>query len=56
MHMSIEIKELHIRAVVQDGETKNNQQVPLGSPQQINHIVAECVEQVLNIIREKEER
>jgi hypothetical protein len=54
--MPVEIKELHIKAVVQDGEKKNNLQNPSGSPQQINHIVAECVEQVLKIIREKEER
>ena len=54
--MSIEIKELHIKAIVQDGEKKNNHSGSAGNPYQINAIVAECVEQVLNIIKEKEER
>lgn len=54
--MPIEIKELHIKATVQDGKNKDNRTLMGGNPYQINAIVAECVEQVLNIIKEKEER
>ena len=57
--MPIEIKELHIKAVVQEdpppalnasGITEST------SVNQINAIVAQCVEQVLNILKEKQER
>jgi len=54
--MPIEIKELHIKAVVQDGDKKNNHSGTAVNPYPINTIVAECVEQVLNILREKQER
>lgn len=54
--MPIEIKELHIKAVVQDGEKKNNPTGTVHTQHQINAIVAECVEQVFNILKEKEER
>jgi Family of unknown function (DUF5908) len=57
--MPIEIKELHIRAVVQDTETTqhaNATSTAEASAVQVNTIVAECVEQVLNILKEKQER
>lgn len=57
--MPIEIKELHIRAVVQDAATTqqdNAASTTEASAVQINAIVAECVEQVLNILKEKQER
>jgi hypothetical protein len=57
--MPIEIKELHIRAVVQDAEATqqaNSTSTTEASTLQINAIVAECVEQVLNILKEKQER
>jgi Family of unknown function (DUF5908) len=57
--MPIEIKELHIRAVVQDAEATqqaNTTSTTEASAVQVNAIVAECVEQVLNILKEKQER
>lgn len=54
--MPIEIRELHIKAIVQDGDKKNSSSPDVGNQYQINAIVAECVEQVINIIKEKEER
>ncbi|HLU88482.1 MAG TPA: DUF5908 family protein [Cyclobacteriaceae bacterium] len=54
--MPIEIKELHIKAVVQDGEKKTSPNGAMSNAYQVNAIVAECVEQVLNIIKEKAER
>jgi Family of unknown function (DUF5908) len=54
--MPIEIKELHIRAIVQDDANNSNNTTTAVSQNQVNSIVAECVEQVLTIIKEKEER
>jgi len=56
--MPIEIKELHIKAVVQDAAPKAaGAGASAGvSANQMNAIVAQCVEQVLNIIKEKNER
>jgi hypothetical protein len=55
--MPIEIKELHIKAVVQDvaprAETSDANTPP---ETRMDEIVATCVEQVLNIIKEKQER
>ena len=64
--MPIEIKELHIRVVV---DTSQNRQVPgeqrtvLSDSQAVSEsndnkdaIVAECVEQVLQILQNKAER
>ena len=55
--MPIEIKELHIKATVQDNITpaKDTRAAAI-SAAQVNAIVAECVEQVLNILKEKQER
>ena len=57
--MPIEIKELHIRAVVQDAaptQQPSATSTTEASSVQLNAIVAECVEQVLNILKEKQER
>ena len=55
--MPIEIKELHIKAVVQDVAPKAETTATVTDPaNQFNEIVAACVEQVLNIIKEKQER
>lgn len=60
--MPIEIKELNIKATVQnDCGTKEdcgpkNQSSNTPSDSQVNSIVAQCVEQVLNILKEKQER
>ncbi len=55
--MPIEIKELHIKAVVQeDGSKADISSSGSGEENQLNDIVAECVEQVLNILKEKKER
>jgi hypothetical protein len=55
--MPIEIKELVIKAVVQDDSLQavESSSRPL-TENQINEIIAECVEQVLTIIKEKQER
>ena len=54
--MPIEIKELHIKVQVQDESQTNNPAPAAAAPNQVNTIVAECVEQVLKIINEKKER
>lgn len=54
--MPVEIKELHIKAIVQDDSAKSESQPGTVSQSQVNAIVAECVEQVLNILKEKKER
>ena len=55
--MPIEIKELHIKAVVQDDCNTNNT-TPSTDPlvNNTDSIVERCVEQVLDILREKKER
>ncbi len=59
--MPIEIKELNIKATVQNGinedcavSNKTSSSAP--SDSQMNDIVAQCVEQVINILKEKQER
>ena len=55
--MPIEIRELHIKAVVQDVAPKAEAAATPAAPEnQLDQIVAACVEQVLNIIKEKQER
>jgi hypothetical protein len=62
--MPIEIKELHIRVAVntsQSGQPPGGQVVTVGgsntdSDDERNAIVAECVEQVLQILQQKMER
>ncbi len=55
--MPIEIKELHIRALVQESSADNKTTAsPSASPAQINVLISLCVEQVLKILKEKQER
>ena len=57
--MSIEIKELHIKAVVQDdsiNKASPKTSVNTSADTNINSIVERCVEQVLSILKEKQER
>lgn len=56
--MPVEIKEMHINIKCQDNceQPKKNSGAPDTSSNQVNDIVAECVEQILNIIRQREER
>jgi len=56
-NMPIEIKELHIKAVVQDvAPQTETMSTDATAANRLDEIVATCVEQVLNIIKEKQER
>ena len=52
--MPIEIKELHIKINVDNDADKK--QIPSSNPNNKEMIVAECVEQVMNIISNSKER
>jgi hypothetical protein len=52
--MPIEIKELHIRINVEDRTRTSNQDVIRKSDR--DALIAECVEQVMDILAKKEER
>lgn len=55
--MPIEIKELLIKAVVQDVASKPETfDTNMPHENRLDEIVAACVEQVLHIIKEKQER
>jgi len=58
--MPVEIKELHIRVTVNAAEgSSSNQQTPgsgKSSDADRQAIIAECVEQVLDIVQNKSER
>jgi hypothetical protein len=55
--MPIEIKELHIKASVQDTVPTTESTNAVTAPEtRLDEIVATCVEQVLNILKEKQER
>lgn len=55
--MPIEIRELQIKATVQDTVTTTELTNADTAPEtRLDEIVAACVEQVLNIIKEKQER
>ena len=54
--MPIEIRELNISVQVLDDAQKSNSDLAGGAAIQTNYIIAECVEQVLNILKEKMER
>ena len=55
--MPIKIKELHIKAVVQDvAPPAQPMSTDDAAANRLDEIVAACVEQVLNIIKEKQER
>lgn len=52
--MPIEIKELHIKINVNDGATQ--QESGGGDSNSKDEIIEACIEQVLEILKEKEER
>ena len=56
--MPIEIKELVIKAVVDESESTRNTQSSISeiSEDQVEQIVSLCVDKVLDIIKEKNER
>jgi hypothetical protein len=62
--MPIEIKELHIKAVINQGDKQIDQTSRAGSDKSAEggstsdkeEIIAECVEKVLAILKEKNER
>jgi hypothetical protein len=55
--MPIEIKEVHIKAVIQEETPRlDANSAASTTTRQMNTIVAQCVEQVLNILKEKQER
>ncbi|WP_315817941.1 DUF5908 family protein [Paraflavitalea speifideaquila] len=55
--MPIEIRELQIKATVQDTiATAESTNAAADSETRMQEIIAVCVEQVLNIIKEKQER
>ena len=55
--MPIEIRELQIKATVQETVTSTESTGATAAPEtRVEEIVAACVEQVLNILKEKQER
>lgn len=57
--MPIEIKELHIKAVInQDGDQRPGSSPASSSPPptDTDKLIAECVEKVLEILRQRNER
>jgi len=56
--MPIEIKEVHIKAVIQEETPRAdaNNSATTATTRQMNTIIEQCVEQVLNILKEKQER
>ena len=55
--MPIEIRELQIKATVQDTVAPTEATGASTAPDmRVDEIVAACVEQVMNILKEKEER
>jgi len=54
--MSVEIKELIIRATIVDGSKTNLPSQTLVSSQGQEEIISNCVEQVLKILERKKER
>jgi|AVFP01.1.fsa_nt_gi hypothetical protein len=55
--MPIEIKELHIKTVVDNKKTGGRREVsPAAKPETVKAIVAQCVEQVMDILNQKAER
>ena len=53
--MPVEIRELQIITVVDDTKEKKSQPAAAQTPD-MNKIIAECVEQVLEILKQKNER
>ena len=53
--MPIEIKELHIKTIVDNSSDKKSA-ASENQPETMKKIVAQCVEQVMDILKDKEER
>ena len=53
--MPLEIKELHIKAVIDNGKSSSSGK-PDPAPVDVKEIVAECVHQVMEILKEKQDR
>lgn len=57
--MPIEIKELHIKTIVGDGkttETGTNEENQVNNKELKSKIIAECVEQIMEILKDRNER
>lgn len=54
--MSVEIKELIIRATIVDSSKNKSSSQTLASREQQEEIISNCVEQVLKILERKKER
>jgi len=54
--MPVEIRELQITTVVQDASAQASNAVTSNTATSINEIAAACVEQVLEILKQKNER
>ncbi|MEM8525022.1 MAG: DUF5908 family protein [Bacteroidota bacterium] len=55
--MPIEVKEIHIKVAVEENNTASgNSSASSGSGESKEEIVTACVEQVLQILKDKEER
>ena len=54
--MSVEIKELIIRATIVDSSKNKSSSPALASREQKEEIISNCVEQVLKILERKKER
>jgi len=54
--MPVEIRELQINAVVQDHNASSSSSPQPAASSDANNIIAQCVEQVLEILKQKNER
>lgn len=54
--MPVEIRELHITAVVRDNAAGNTTPASSSSSSDTEAIIAACVEQVMEILKQKNER
>ena len=54
--MPVEIRELIIRVVVGENSSSMQKPAPSPSPAQQEELIQECVEQVLKVLADKQER
>jgi hypothetical protein len=55
--MPIEIRELHIRTIIDDGDGRGRDHGTISQrTDDRDRLIAECVEQVLEIVQSKDER
>ncbi|MEM8900180.1 MAG: DUF5908 family protein [Bacteroidota bacterium] len=57
--MPIEIRELHIKATIGEGGTQTaqtSQNVTNRDKKSMDYMIAQCVEKVLQVLRDKQER